>query len=159
QIPSGVRVATALVAYVRYLRMAIWPAGLSVIYPYDLHLPLWHAAGAAVCLGAISLLVVRQARSLPYALLGWLWHVGTLVPVIGVVQVGSQALADRFTYVPLVGIFIILAWGGRDLVLRWRLRAQGIAVVTGGAVAAYALLAWNQVRLWQSSETLFAHAA
>jgi tetratricopeptide (TPR) repeat protein len=156
-VPFGARVSNALVAYVRYLINALWPVDLAVLYPYDTSLPIWQPAAAALALAVISALVLRLAPRHPYALVGWLWYLGTLVPVIGLVQIGSQALADRYTYVPLIGIFIIAAWGGRSLATRWALPAPAVAAVAAGAIAAYAAVAWVQVGLWQSGEVLLAH--
>jgi protein O-mannosyl-transferase len=158
-LPVGLRVANALVAYVRYLVMMVWPADLAVFYPYDLTLPMWEAAAAGLCLVAISAAVLAVSRRHPYAAVGWLWYIGMLVPVIGLVQVGSQALADRYTYLPLIGIFVVVAWGARDLVLRFAVAPPIVAVGASAAIAAYALAGWAQVGLWQTSETLFAHAA
>jgi len=156
-LPLGIRIANALVAYVRYLMMAVWPADLAVLYPFDVHIPLWQPVLAALCLGAASLWVLRSARQHPYAVVGWLWYLGTLVPVIGIVQIGSQALADRYTYVPLVGIFVMLAWGGQHLARRWAVPPLALGALVSGAIAAYAVVAWAQVGLWRTSETLLAH--
>jgi Flp pilus assembly protein TadD len=159
QIPIAIRLTNALVAYVTYVAKALWPADLAVLYPYDLAVPAWQPVMAALLLTAASALALVMARRHPYALVGWLWYLGTLVPVIGLVQIGSQALADRYTYVPLVGIFLILAWGGRDLARRWAMPARAMAALTTAAVAVYAAVAWRQVQYWRNSATLFSHAA
>ncbi|MEO8603036.1 MAG: tetratricopeptide repeat protein, partial [bacterium] len=156
-LPLGLRLANALVAYVRYLMMALWPADLAVLYPFDTALPSWQPIAAALCLLAISAAVLRAARRCPYALVGWLWYLGTLVPVIGLVQIGSQALADRYTYVPLLGIFIIVAWGGRDLAVRWAMPAPLVGALSGGVLAVYAAAAWAQVGVWRDGVTLLSH--
>lgn len=158
KLPLGLRVSNALVAYVRYLIMALWPVDLAVLYPYDVRLPLWQPVAAALCLGAMSVLVLRIARRHPYALVGWLWYLGTLVPVIGLVQIGSQALADRYTYVPLIGVFIMIAWGARSLVTHWAIPAPIVGTVAAAAIGAYAAAAWAQVGLWRDGETLLSHA-
>lgn len=158
KVPLDLRLENALVAYVRYPLMALWPGDLAVLYPYDTGLPGWQPLAAAVGLVAVSILVVRLAGRRPYALVGWLWYLGTLLPVIGVVQIGSQALADRYTYVPLVGVFVLVAWGAGDLAARWAVPAPALGALSVAVVGAYAAVAWVQVGLWRSSVTLFEHA-
>ena len=158
-LPLGVRVANALVSYVRYLAMTVWPVDLAVFYPYETDVPFENVVGAALGLVVFSTFVLRIARRHPYALVGWLWYVGTLVPVIGFVQAGSQAFADRFTYVPLIGIFVVLAWGVRDLVIRWTIPAPAVGAVAVAVVGAFAVTASAQVAVWRNSETLLTHAA
>ncbi|MFA5181883.1 MAG: tetratricopeptide repeat protein [Syntrophales bacterium] len=116
--PFQIRLENALVSYVGYIGKMLWPAGLAVFYPHPLHgLALWKVLGAAGLLIAVSAGTIWKGRRYPYLITGWFWYLGTLVPVIGLVQVGVQAMADRYTYIPLIGLFIIVAWGGRDLVL------------------------------------------
>jgi hypothetical protein len=142
---------------VEYLGQTLWPQGLTVFYPYPFHpLGTWRVAGAALLLGGVTALAVWQGRRRPYLLVGWLWFLGTLVPDTGLVQVGEQARADRFTYVPHIGLFILAAWGAHDLLERWPwpLRA-GLA----GAVLAACLVCTSlQVRHWRDSITLWEHA-
>jgi protein O-mannosyl-transferase len=158
QQPLGLRVANAVVAYVEYLSKAFWPAKLAVIYPLSSQIPGWQIAAAAVILAAISFLAWRARKNTPYLLIGWLWFLGTLVPVIGLVQVGGQALADRYTYVPLIGVFIAIAYGADDLLARRRISSV-ISSVTAGAVLVGSLCVTEyQLRFWQNSQTLFAHA-
>jgi tetratricopeptide (TPR) repeat protein len=157
KLPFVVRVANALVSYVRYLAMAVWPADLAVLYPYDTHIPLWQPLAALAFLALISLAILRLRRRCPYAVVGWLWYLGTLVPVIGLVQIGSQAYADRYTYVPLVGIFVILAWGARDLVARWSIPLPAVALALTAAICAYSVAAWAQVARWRNGVTLLSH--
>ena len=119
QFPLTVRIGNALVSYVAYLGKMFWPVDLSVFYPHPLHtLGGGKIIGAAGLLLAVSALVLAQAKRRPYLAVGWFWYLGTLVPVIGLVQVGVQAMADRYTYIPLIGIFVMIAWGGRDF-LAW----------------------------------------
>ncbi|MDX2171070.1 MAG: tetratricopeptide repeat protein [Deltaproteobacteria bacterium] len=157
-LPLSLRIANATLAYVRYLVLAVWPARLAVFYPYDFTLPTGSVLAAAAVLVGASGLALRCARDCSYVTVGWFWYLGTLVPVIGLVQVGSQAYADRYTYVPLIGIFIALAWGGRALVARWGLPRPAVATVVATIIAAYAVAAFVQVRLWRSGETLLRHA-
>ncbi len=164
--PVGVRLANAAVAYVRYLGKAIWPANLAPFYPHPgASLPLWQVIGSVAALVAVTLAVIRFRQRAPYLLVGWLWYVVTLLPVIGIVQVGDQALADRYSYVPLIGIFIAIAWGVPALAGRGergepaaRPRAQALGVVGVALVVVLAFAAHKQVGYWRSSKTLFAHA-
>jgi protein O-mannosyl-transferase len=157
-IPFHVRLANALVSYVSYIGKMIWPHNLAVLYPYQKSITLWKIAGAGLLLVIISVFVFRMLRSKPYLTVGWLWYLGTLVPVIGIVQVGSQALADRYTYVPLIGIFIMITWGIDDLVLKWRFRKIGFSVLSVVIFAIFMVMSWLQVGYWSNSTTLFEHA-
>ncbi len=115
--PFQIRLENALVSYVGYMGMMLWPVNLAVFYPHPLDsLALWKVLGAAGLLIAISAAVIWKGRRHPYLITGWFWYLGTLVPVIGLVQVGVQAMADRYTYIPLIGLFIMIAWGGSDVV-------------------------------------------
>ena len=124
-IPFHVRIANALLSYVSYIEKMLWPEHLAVLYPYPNVILPWKIVCAGLLLMMISVFIFRRLRSKPYLAVGWLWYLGTLVPVIGIVQVGAQAMADRYTYVPLIGIFFIAAWGGADLVTKWRFRKIG----------------------------------
>ncbi len=117
--PLGGRVANALISYVRYLGKMVWPEHLAGLYLRKAPWPAWQVGLAAIALVAVSVVVIRLARRRPYLAVGWFWYLGTLVPVIGLVQVGMQTMADRYSYIPLIGIFIALAWGGWELASRW----------------------------------------
>jgi tetratricopeptide (TPR) repeat protein len=156
--PFSVRIANALIAYVGYISKMIWPRALACIYPYPQNLPVWKATVSGFLLVFISIAAVRTARQRPYFSVGWLWYVGTLVPVIGLVQVGPQAMADRYTYVPLIGLFILLAWGVPDILPKWRRKRVVLAVSAGVVLSALTVCAWIQVGHWQNSVTLFKHA-
>jgi Flp pilus assembly protein TadD len=157
-IPLNVRLANAFVTYVRYMEKTIWPHDLAVFYPHPgRSLPMWEVAGAVLLLLSITVLVLRTVRSHPYLTTGWLWYLGTLVPVIGIVQVGSQALADRYTYVPLIGLFIVMAWGLPDMLARWPHRRAALATLTAGFLVALMIYSLLQVGYWQNSSTLFRH--
>lgn len=121
-IPFHDRIANAIVSYVSYIGKMIWPNNLAVFYPYPKSILLWKVAGAGLLLVVVSVVIFRMVRTKPYFAVGWLWYIGTLVPVIGLVQVGSQGMADRYTYVPLIGIFVIIAWGVPDFMPKWRYR-------------------------------------
>ncbi len=154
----SVRIANALVAYPRYLEKTFWPADLAVLYPLDPnHVPVVGAIVAGVLLGSVSFALVR-ARSHRFALVGWLWFLGTLVPVIGLVQVGTQAFADRYTYFPSVGLCIALVWAGREVATRAAL--PGAVTVTAATllVLTLGLSARQQTHVWRDAHALMAHA-
>jgi tetratricopeptide (TPR) repeat protein len=154
-IPLGARIANAVVAYATYLVRMFWPARLAVFYPYRLALPPWQVALAGAALAGITAVVLLRARALPYLAVGWFWYLGTMVPVIGLVQVGAQSSADRYMYVPMVGLGIVLAWGGADLLTR---RAPAAAAIAVAAMAVCAVVTWHQLGYWADSGRLFQHA-
>ena len=154
-LPIGLRIANALVSYVAYLGMLVWPANLAVFYPYPLELAWWKPVLAAAALIAITWFVLRSLRVRPYLAVGWFWYLATLVPVIGIVQVGAQARADRYMYVPMIGLGITVAWGAADLLRPWPSAMKAIAVI---ACLACAVLTWRQLEFWHDSVTLFQHA-
>jgi tetratricopeptide (TPR) repeat protein len=159
QHPLPLRIANALMSYALYLAKMIWPWPLAVFYPLPNHLS-WIKAMTAVAvavLGGFSWLAWRARHQCPYLLMGWLWFLGTLVPVIGLVQVGSAAMADRYTYFPLVGIFIAIAFAARDLASRFGVPKIAVAVAAAVVLAACLALTENQLRYWRDSESLFAH--
>jgi tetratricopeptide (TPR) repeat protein len=158
QRPLGMRLANAVVSYVEYLGKTVWPARLAVIYPLPNQIPGWQISGAALILALISWFVWRARRGAPYLVVGWLWYLGTLVPVIGIVQVGGQALADRYTYVPLIGVFIALVYGAADLATRYRVSAMATSAVAGLILVANVGLTEHQLTFWSNSRTLFSHA-
>ena len=157
-IQFNVRIANALVSCVSYIGKMLWPHNLAVLYPYRQIIFWWQVVGAGLFLMMISVFIFRMRRSKPYLLVGWLWYIGTLVPVIGIVQVGSQAMVDRYTYVPLIGIFIMAAWGGADLVTKWRFRKIGFSIISTMILAIFMITSWLQIGYWSNSVTLFEHA-
>ncbi len=152
------RVANALVSYVRYLGKAVWPSHLALPYPYPGTWPLSTILLAAMVLAGVSFVGLRLARSRPYVAVGWFWFLGTLVPVIGLVQVGSQALADRYTYVPLIGLSVLVAWLVPDLLRTWRYRQVALGMVGSAVILACLGRTRVQAGYWQDSETLFRHS-
>jgi len=157
-VPFVMRLGNALVSYIVYIAKTFCPTGLAVFYPYPEHLPIWQSIGAAIALAAVTAVVMRSRRVYPYLAAGWLWYLGTLVPVIGLVQVGSQARADRYLYVPMAGLAIMVAWTGADLARRYP-RAR--RATFGGALlgcAACAAITAIQIRYWKNSESLFRRA-
>lgn len=155
--PFSSRLANALVSYVRYIAKTIWPAKLALPYPLEASWPGYDVAGALLILLAISVLVVLAARRRPYLAVGWCWFLGMLVPVIGLIQVGMQSMADRYTYLPSVGLFIMLVW----TLAESRLNAARLRFALGSAafliVGAYAITTRAQVNYWRDSITLFTH--
>ena len=156
--PFGQRVANAMVAYVAYLGKMLWPTGLAVFYPYPHGLPLWQVVGSALVLLAVTAVAIGLVRRAPYVAVGWCWYVGTLVPVIGLVQVGSQSMADRYTYVPLIGVFIVLAWGVPALVGSWPQRRVVLGLAAGAGLVASVVIASHQVQYWKNREALWTRA-
>ena len=158
RVPFGLRVENALVAYAAYLGKAIAPVRLAVFYPHPAHAyPAWQVAGAALFLTAATLIVLHERRSRPWLAVGWLWFLGTLVPVIGLVQVGPQALADRYTYVPMIGLSAAVGFGASELARRSAAARHASASLLLIAVAAWTGLTWRQVGLWKDDRTLFGH--
>ncbi len=153
----GFRMANALMAYVRYLGKIFWPADLALIYPYPHHWPMAGVMGAALLLAACSGVIIWRAKRNPYLATGWFWFLGTLVPTIGLVQVGIQSMADRYTYIPGIGLFIVVVWGLTDLTNSWPEKRRFLPV-TGGVLLAGCLMATSlQITYWSDSVKLFSH--
>lgn len=153
-LPFGDRLANASVAYVRYLAKLFWPTDMAVIYPFA-GVSTGAMLGALALLAAITIAAWSLRKHAPYVLMGWLWYLGTLVPVVGIVQIGAQSMADRYTYFSYIGLFVAIVWGLHDLfgpAGEPALRYAGYA-----AVAVLAFVAWKQTSYWQSTETLFEH--
>lgn len=157
-LPFENRLGNALLSYARYLGMTFVPTGLSVFYPLPREMPWAQVGGATLLLLAVTVLALRFARSKPYLLFGWLWYLGTLVPVIGLVKAGEQALADRYTYIPLVGIFIALVWALAELAQRYAFLRKPLWAAGGASLVACALATHQQLRYWQNSYALYEHA-
>ena len=158
QLPLGFRVANAAISYARYLGKTFWPVDLAVFYPHPVRWSALAVTGSVLLVILISALAWWGSRRRPYLLAGWLWFLGLLVPVLGVVQVGVQAMADRYTYLPLVGIFIMLAWGSADCLGAGRLWT-GLGVAAGSVTLVLcAALTCHQLRFWRNTETIFKRA-
>ena len=158
KVPIVARCANAVVVYVIYLAKTVWPLGLAAYYPHPITRPLGQVAGAALILLLITLFCLRRARRNPYLIIGWFWYLGTLVPVIELVQAGTFSHADRYTYIPLIGVFIMVAWGAADLVAAWRVPRPVVAVAAGAVLGALTICAGVQAGYWKNGETLFHHA-
>jgi tetratricopeptide (TPR) repeat protein len=158
-VPFATRLANAVTAYVSYLWQAVWPVGLAPIYPYPASPSPAIVLGAAAVLVAITWLAWQWRRERPYVPVGWFWYVGMLVPVIGLIQVGSQPIADRYTYLPLIGISIAIAWGVREIGAGWSRRDGAAAGAIAVIAVAMAIATRAQVAHWESSIALWQYAA
>ncbi len=154
----GIRCENAVISYCRYLLKLIWPTDLAVFYPYPGHWPLKWVLPALMLLTGLSVAFWLRRRRNPFLLVGWLWFVGTLVPVIGLVQAGEQSIADRYMYIPSVGIFILIGWGMFALSQRWHLAPAIFALAGSVAVILCSVRTRQQIGYWRNSETLFRHA-
>jgi len=153
----SVRITNALISYVAYIGKTIWPSNLAVFYLHPGSWPLWMVLGAALLLIAITVIIIRMIRRCPYLAMGWFWYLGTLVPVIGFVQVGEFSSADRYTYIPLIGLFIMAAWGFPELMKKWRYRSEIIIALFAPSIVILSIVTWGQVGYWQDTITLFEH--
>jgi tetratricopeptide (TPR) repeat protein len=151
------RIANALVSYASYIGKLLWPRDLAAYYPHPQSIPAWQTAGAVLLLVALTLVLLRAARRLPGLAVGWLWFLGTLVPVLGLIHAGGQSMADRYTYIPLIGLFITLAWGVPFLLGGWRHKRFALAVVSVVVISACAARTFSQVSYWKDSVTLWEH--
>jgi tetratricopeptide (TPR) repeat protein len=156
--PVTIRLANALVAYVGYMTKMIWPTKLAVLYPHSGMPPVWKLAGAVCMLVLISFLTLKSVRKFPWLLVGWLWYLGTLVPVIGFVQVGVQSMADRYTYIPLIGLFLAIVWGIPPLLPNNLPKKQILFPMSTVLILLLSVLSWMQVRHWSNSISLFQRA-
>ncbi len=158
-IPFDSRMGNALISYLTYIGQMFWPTRLAVFYPFPKSIAGWRIAAAIAIILGVSALAIHAWRTRPYLSTGWFWYLGTLVPVIGLVQVGVQSHADRYTYIPMVGLTVVLAWGAADIAGKWR----WIKPVTAGVAIlscplACMALTWKEAAYWRNSETLFEHA-
>jgi protein O-mannosyl-transferase len=156
-VPLGLRIENSVVAYANYLGKTIWPHDLAILYPFPPSLPLWQAAGSFLLLALITVMTVWSRRRYPYLLVGWCWFLVTLVPVIGLVQVGGQSMADRYTYIPLIGLFIMAGWLIPELASGWRHRQEILVITAVVIISASAAATWRQLGYWKDSITLFRH--
>jgi hypothetical protein len=153
-----VRLANASISYLQYIIKMVWPVRLAVFYPHPgQNVSILYAVISAALLLAVTILVLRLATNRRYLVTGWFWYLGTLVPVIGLVQVGSQALADRYTYITLTGLFVIIAWGLPDLLAKWRYKKNTLALSTLLIISVMSVCTYFQLRHWRNSLTLFQH--
>ncbi|MBN2272329.1 MAG: tetratricopeptide repeat protein [Sedimentisphaerales bacterium] len=158
-IPMKLRLANAAVSYVRYIDKIICPRKLAVFYPYPMDVAIWRSLGAVLLLACVSFVLIWVLRRRAYLSVGWLWFIGTLFPVIGLVQAGLwPAIADRWAYVPMIGVLIIVAWGAGDLAAKWRLPTSVLILAGGVCLSVLTFCAYRQAGYWRNSRTLFGHA-
>jgi tetratricopeptide (TPR) repeat protein len=146
-----------LLAYIKYIAKTLWPRNLAVLYPLSPSIPLWQAIGSLLVLLLLSAAVIRARHRRPYLMAGWFWFLVTLVPVIGLIQVGCQSMADRYTYLPVIGLFIIVAWGAADLTRNLRHQKVVLALLAGVVISASTALTWQQLGYWRDNISLFRH--
>src|SRR3989442_1077048 len=158
QLPFLARIGNAFVSYLVYVWQMIWPTNLGVFYPYPQNgLPIWQSIVAAAILVVITIAIFAVRKSRPYLFVGWFWYLIMLLPVIGIIQVNLQAHADRYTYLPQIGLYLIIAWGGADLLASWRYRTQIASAAAVVVILAFAFAARVQASYWRDSEALWTH--
>jgi Flp pilus assembly protein TadD len=157
-LPFGARSGNALISYCRYLAKMFWPTDLAIFYPHPGYWPLERVFFAGGLIVGISVLLYVKRRRYPFLLMGWLWFCGTLVPVIGLVQVGEQAMADRYTYIPSLGMLIVVIWGAYELTRSWRYQELALSVAGCAVIVLCLGLTRQQLGHWKDSESLFRHA-
>ena len=157
-IPLVIRVGNAFISYIAYIGKMIWPSNLAFFYPHPLVFLTWQVFESVLLLIAITVIVFWLAKRSPYLVTGWLWYMGTLVPVIGIVQVGGQAMADRYTYIPLIGLFIMVAWGLPSLIKNEEIRKKILFPAGIAILVIMAVLTWQQCGYWKNTITLYKHA-
>jgi predicted Zn-dependent protease len=159
ELPILERINNAVVSYVLYIWQMLWPVNLAVFYPHpENRLPLWEIVCCLLVLMCITVAAIGMRKQRPYLLTGWLWYLGMLVPVIGLVQVGWQGRADRYTYLPQIGLYIAATWAVTDLTALYRHQRATLSTVAILVIAALSCCAWIQTSYWRDSETLFRHA-
>lgn len=157
-VPMTARIANAAVSYAVYLGKMVWPADLAFFYPHPVTISAGPLLLSLTVLAVVSAFVALKGRRFPYLPVGWLWYLGTLVPMIGLIQVGPHALADRYAYLPMIGIYMAIAWGAADAAVAWNVRRPVLLTACLVLLAALAVGSWLQLRHWQNSYTLFEHA-
>lgn len=156
-VPFWLRIENALVAYSAYLGKTAWPCGLAIYYPFPSAIPLWQVAGSSCLLLTLSVAAIRSRLKRPYFAVGWFWFLITLVPVIGVIHVGDQSMADRYAYLPVIGLFIIAAWGVPDLTQGMKYRTWLLVLLAGMIISASTMLTQQQLGHWQDDLSLYRH--
>ena len=158
-VQTTTRISNALVSYLVYLEKMMWPKEFSVFYPYPFgESYIWEGLVSGSVLTGITIIILRLIKKAPYLSVGWFWYLGTLIPTIGLVQVGQQAMADRYAYVPLIGIFIIIAWGVPDLLQNYPFRKKLLSILSGIFFSVLITLTSVQLPYWENSVKLFEHA-
>jgi tetratricopeptide (TPR) repeat protein len=155
-IPYKIRISNAIISYINYLINMFWPFNLGVFYPYPEYFPFWKIMVSLLILISITFFSIKLKQK-PFFLVGWLWYLGTMVPVIGIIQVGSQSMADRYTYIPSIGISIIIAWGVPEIFSKFRYKRPFLLALTSVFLFLLMILTWIQVSYWKNSISLFKH--
>ena len=159
-VPVSLRLSNAIVSYAKYLLRTVWPNDLAFYYPFpSMGVPIWQLSGAIVLLAVITIFTLRQASERPYLLVGWLWFVGTLVPMVGLVQVGSAALADRYYYVPSIGLFVAIVYGLSDVARSFRINRIAVGALAVAALSILGCLTVVQIGRWRDTASLFQYAS
>lgn len=156
-LPFLIRTKNALLSYVSYLRKMLWPSDLAIFYSAS-SISSITAWAAALFIVTVSIIVIRRLRRNPYLAVGWFWYLITLVPVIGLIQVGGQSMADRYTYIPLIGLFVMIVWGFAEIAAIWTRLQKVLFITAGGALVVCSYLSWCQVKYWQNDYVLYSHA-
>lgn len=156
--PLALRTENVLVSYAAYISKMLWPVRLTMLYPYSQSISGWWVSWAFLFLLGVSFAVIRAGRRHPYLPVGWFWYLGTLIPVIGLVQVGIQSMADRYTYIPLIGLFVMASWGVPDMVKHLPYLRRAIPVLAMLLILACGMSTRHQLMYWKSSDALWAHA-
>ncbi len=151
------RSENALITYLKYIEKIIWPHDLAILYPFPSSIPAWQVICSLLILLTISITAIRNWREYPYIAAGWFWFLITLAPVIGIIQVGGQSMADRYTYIPATGLFIIVAWGASDLTKRLKHQESVLALLAAMALVTVTVLTWQQLDYWRDNISLFRH--
>ncbi len=152
------RIANAVVSYTGYIEKMVWPNQLAVFYPFNADLPVSHVGLSLIVFLLISYFAVKLYKQYPYIIFGWLWYLGTLFPVIGLVKIGDFSMADRYTYVPLIGLFTAISWGIPSLLKNWKFKKIGLILGVGMIFTLLSFVTFKQVGYWKDSVTLFRHA-
>ncbi|MGP8153652.1 MAG: tetratricopeptide repeat protein [Smithella sp.] len=156
--PLSSRLANAPVSFMMYLKKTFWPHDMAVLYPFNAQIPAWQILGSILLILIISITLIVKVRRLPYLFVGWLWYAITLLPVIGIIQVGNHAMADRYHYLPSIGLAVMMAWGTPTLIKSEEMRKKILFPVGIAFLAIMALFAWQQCGYWKNSFELFNHA-
>ena len=156
--PINQRLANALISYVKYLAKMLWPHDLTAMYPYPPAIPFWQIAGACLLLAFISLLTMKHFAKHPYLAIGWLWFLGTFIPVIGIIKIGSHAMADRYTYITFIGLYVMIAWGVPGMLNQFRYKKIVLASAAVALIVVLMITAKSQTSYWANSIRLFNHS-
>lgn len=156
--PLDARIYNAIVSYARYIEKALLPLNLSVYYPHPGMWPIWQVILSGCLIILLSILILRKLNRFPYLTVGWLWYLGTLVPVIGIVQVGSQAMADRYSYIPFIGLFIMMVWGVPELIRNFPHKKNVLGMISVLIIVVFSFLSWQRCQLWRDNVALWTDA-